>query len=411
MTREEITNKALSYYNNNSNLLLELATGVGKTKISLDCVLKDKIFNPKLLILVAERAHINNWKKEIVKWGYTLNNISIICYASLKNLTDNYYDVIICDEVHNLSQERILNLKKVLNNNPKIRFIGLSATISWDLKTVLRNTINNLKFITYGMKEAIKNNVLPTPEIILVPLDLSVRDKYTIEVRKEINESNRGGEVRKVVLSGFKDLNEYIKKEKVKLKKEDYKPALYVEESEVEIYKYINERVEAYTQLAETGRMPVMVSLREGLRRKTFLGDIKTNHLKTLLNKLKNKRIIGFTSNINQCNEVGKEYALHSKSTNKNLLEDFNNKKINRIFTVKMLREGVNLVDTKVGIITQLDGTTAIFIQKLGRLLRHKKPVIYILYYRNTQDEKYLDKAMSTIDKKYVKTKRLSQIK
>ena len=396
MNRQELSKSIIKSFNNNNNLILEFATGVGKTKISLDCVLGNKIINPKTLIVVSERAHIKGWLEEIHKWNYSTENIFILCYASLKKIINNKYDTIICDEIHNLSAERIKHLKKILSNNFNTRFIGLSATITWDLKYVLRSFINNLKFMKYELKEAIKNNILPTPEIILVPLTLSPTLMDKIEVRK-----GKGGE--EVCLNGFNSLQKYISKEKNKNIKD--KPTLIVEDSVKNIYNYIDQRVTTYSELSKKGRTSPLLSLREGLKRKNFLGKTKTSYVKKLINSFgEDERIIAFTTNIEQCNELGEnKYALHSKSKNKDILSDFNNHKINRIFTVKMLREGTNLVNTPIGIITQLDGTTGMFIQKLGRLLRHESPKIFIFYYKNTSDENYLNKAMEEVDNKYVK--------
>ena len=71
------------------------------------------------------------------------------------------------------------------------------------------------------------------------------------------------------------------------------------------------------------------------------------------------------------------------------IIDKFNQKKINQLFVVDMLREGMNLVEANA-IIVQLDSKNRSAVQMLGRALRHDKPVIHIFYYKDTQDEIYL---------------------
>ena len=68
-----------------------------------------------------------------------------------------------------------------------------------------------------------------------------------------------------------------------------------------------------------------------------------------------------------------------------------------------MLQEGMNLKDIEAGIIVQLDGEERAFIQKFGRTLRADSPEQYIIYFRATRDEEYLNNALENIDKKYIK--------
>ena len=84
------------------------------------------------------------------------------------------------------------------------------------------------------------------------------------------------------------------------------------------------------------------------------------------------------------------------------IIDKFNNKEIDNLFAVGMLKEGMNLNDIQVGIIVQLDGQEISFIQKFGRTLRAESPIQYIIYYRGTRDEEYLNKALESINKDYI---------
>ena len=91
MTREETTNACLQAIDNTKCLLALLSTGVGKTKIAIDCINKicDKTFRneqkkPSVLIVVDKKVHVITWKNEIDKWGgIKTDKVQFCCYASL----------------------------------------------------------------------------------------------------------------------------------------------------------------------------------------------------------------------------------------------------------------------------------------------------------------------------------------
>ena len=120
---------------------------------------------------------------------------------------------------------------------------------------------------------------------------------------------------------------------------------------------------------------------------------------------MKDKRFICFCTNIEQAELLGEENAVHSKKKNSlEIIHRFNEKEINNLFAVGMLQEGVNLKDIEAGIIIQLDGEERAFIQKFGRTLRADSPEQYIIYFRATRDEEYLNNALENIDNKYIQT-------
>ena len=106
MTKEELQNKAVSLIQNNNIVALQWGTGIGKSKVAIDAI---KLIKPlKVLLIVAETAHKNNWIEEFNKWDLNYDNIIIECYASLKKYRDTKWDLIIFDEfVKNLSNALI----------------------------------------------------------------------------------------------------------------------------------------------------------------------------------------------------------------------------------------------------------------------------------------------------------------
>lgn len=140
---------------------------------------------------------------------------------------------------------------------------------------------------------------------------------------------------------------------------------------------------------------------------KRYLGELKTEAVRKLLNTFpRRKRYVCFCASINQANSLSKANTVSSKkgsSKNQGIIDAFNAKKTHSLYAVGMITEGMNLKDIEVGVIVQLDGKERLFIQKAGRVLRAKMPVMYIFYYKNTQDENYLNGAFDNIDSKFVK--------
>ena len=69
--------------------------------------------------------------------------------------------------------------------------------------------------------------------------------------------------------------------------------------------------------------------------------------------------------------------------------------------TTKALNQGFNVPDVGIGIIVGLDSKSLPMIQRVGRLLRKSEDKvgrIYVLYVKNSQEETWLNKAVSTLN-------------
>lgn len=150
-----------------------------------------------------------------------------------------------------------------------------------------------------------------------------------------------------------------------------------------------------------------------GSERKRFLANLKTEIVKNLINKIKDKRYICFTGSIEQANYLSKNVnVIHSQvKDSDSIINSFNNGNINHLYVVDMLREGQNLNNVEVGIIVQLDGEIGRFIQKSGRIMRAKNPEIFVLYFKNSRDEGYLENLKNEINKDYIRVINLENLK
>ena len=193
MTREEAYSQCLTTLNKSNFTLVELPTGYGKSYISIrmtnhliETTYKDKS-EVSILLLVAKTVHKETWKDELAKWGGIKGNANLIieCYESLHKHVDKYYDIIIMDECHHLNSDLRHDLFHTISFG---NVIGLSATIPKKLKLYLQYEYH-AQTVLCNITDAIKDGVLPEPQIILFPLEL---DNIRLTEFIEINPKAKG---------------------------------------------------------------------------------------------------------------------------------------------------------------------------------------------------------------------------
>lgn len=392
--REEKLNEVLQEVDKRNAIILEWPTSMGKSKAAIDIINKKTNNNKaKILLVVAESAHKKNWQKEIDKWGINSNcEITKICYASLKNYNNTEWDIVVLDEAHHIKSE----LRKDILNTMNIHFmIALSATLPVDIIAYLSFKFPNIYKSKVRLIDAIDNNILPTPKIYLVPLILN-NSLYNQELIVTWGTQKKA----KKVTCTFKEMYKYTRN------RSTYpNMCLTVKCTEKQKYDYISSQLDYYKSDYMMTRTIFSKNkwLNYGSQRKRFLGESKTSYLKKIISKVANKRFICFCSSIDQAKALGGTNAIHSKrSDSLKVIDAFNNKEIHTLYAVGMAQEGMNLVDIEVGIIGQLDGNEKSFIQRFGRVLRAESPIQYILYYKDTRDEEYLNEILKTIDENMV---------
>ena len=366
MTREELSKVALEEIDKCKCLVLELITGYGKTKLSIDLAnhICSRTNRPiSVLILVAKTVHKQTWKDEIQKWGgLKANCLTIECYESLKKYKNTIFDIIICDEMQHLSENRLAILKSIKVNEA---IIGLSATIKKDLRDIFRYSFN-AHFIKCGLKEAVEDEVLPEPIVYLLPLELDTEIvSHTINrFGKSITTTQRG------YYATMSSLIEWYKN------------------------KYFNSRGERIKNLW----------LSTAGKRLKWLSEQKEDIILALLDKLKYQRTLTFCSSIEQAERLGKFNITSKNKKSTEYLNMFNKCKIKHITACAILNEGVNLTNCRIGIFCNLNSSEIITKQRVGRLLRHKHPIVIIPYYKNTREEELVAKMLEEYNKESIKT-------
>lgn len=363
-----------------SNWLLELATGVGKSKLALDKI-KDcqaAIGNPnaKLLIVVHRTMHKGNWEEEIQKWWSDIDlEITMTTYKSFPNHKGTW-DYAIFDECHHLSER----CREALCDFHIGHSVLLSATVKESLKGELIEVFDDLNCLKVGIRKAIDDNILPDPKVFLVPLTL--KDDFPTESIWK-NPKAKG----QVINCSWKERWQFIKQK-------NYKVRIFC--TEKQYLEDLNGSIEwwkkRYMQTRNKGVRAKWLRLCSD--RLDYLASKKNPCIRKILKKLGNTRTLTFCSSIEQTEALG-SHCINSK--NKESVDNynkFNEGIINHITACNMLNEGMNLVNCQVGIYANLNSSETIINQRAGRLLRHKNPCIIIPFYINTREHELVNKML-----------------
>lgn len=396
MTRSEIYEQCVEKIAKTNCLLMELATGYGKSKQSIDLanyLLASKWYEGRkeinILILVAKIVHKQTWADEIRKWGGINHptakiNIRMECYESLHKCCDERWDIVLGDEVHHLSEARQKTLKAMNFGY----FIGLSATIPQKLKMWFKYNYHS-EVVSCDIIESIDSEVLPEPTILLFPLEVeNTRMSETIELNPKAKGPIFYGEYAKDHWTCKKNKRHAILKctQKQKLME-------------------LDRLIEWYKKKAMAGNLAMKQTwLYMCGQRLEYLADCKLPWVKMILHHLDKERTITFCKTIAQTEQLGKN-CIHSQNKDATKVYDaFNNKKINHITAVNILNENANLVDCKYAVFCNMSSSEVVSVQRIGRSLRHKSPIIILPYYKDTREQEIVEKMIEGFNKDFIKT-------
>lgn len=351
--KEMIQQRALNLSGQYDNLMLSWCTGASKTLAAIKCM--EKWWNLHCMmgapsgvyLIVKEVAHEENWRREFVKWGYEwlLTRVTIFCYASLHNYKGKSTGVIVLDECHALSEYRESSLETIGCQ----KIISLSATVQHEVRERIKDLKEGKQFHEYhiSLKDGINMGLVPEPKVYINYVDLDTPQRREYE----------------------RYTGEFIK----------------------------------YEAMVNDGKMwAENKMLQTAMKRKRLIAASKSERAKEMVSYLNGRRFIVFTSTIKQCMELGGDKAVNStigRVEAAEVIADFNERKIDEIYAVRMLRESMNLEGIEGGLIVQLDGASGSGAQMMGRMLRSLAPEIYIIVARKTKDEDYLKRCLKDVPK------------
>lgn len=386
MNREEVRDSILNISTSHKNILIELPTGYGKTKQALDIVKKHIKLGEKILIVIPRIVLINSWKEEIKKWKLEkyLSYVTFTTYVSLPKHADKW-ELIIFDECHHLSERCRESLTSFTIN----RSILLSATVKLSIKDELREVFDNLYCYKISMREAIDNEVLPDPTIYLLPLTLNN------SIQTETIVKNPKGHT-PAITTDWNNRWSYIKQKDRKV---------LIKCTERQYYSDLDSQIEWFKNKYMRSNNDIFRNkwLRLAGERLKWLSNSKNRTVYNILKKLDKERTLTFCNSIEQTELLG-SYCINSKNKNSlSILDKFNSGKINHITACNMLNEGMNLVNCRIGIYANLNSSETIVKQRLGRLLRHKNPIVIIPYFIDTREEELVNKMLEDYNEDLIK--------
>lgn len=342
--KDKIQDNAVKLSESYPSLLFSWSTGTGKSLAAIKIIERNS--EEDWYILCKETNHIGNWMKEFIEHNkeHLLHKVKIFCYDSLHKYIGTKANLVL-DEGHAITPLRLAAIKQIQTK----KVIILSATVEEDKRQLLEQITGSLKEYKISISDSINKGLLPVPKVFIVDVILSDQQK-----KEYIKINNRF---------------EYFRTEHFRLQ----------------------------TQQSE------FLFLNAGLKRKQFLAKCKTEKAKEVLKYLNDKRLVCFTGSIQQCIDLGGKYVVHSKNKDRaHIIRRFNNRNIDKLFAVNMLREAMNLTDIEAGMIVQLDNKKLSFVQMLGRVFRAELPECYVLVVKDTQDEVYLQTVLEGFDTKYL---------
>lgn len=341
---------------------LLLAPRVGKTKIIIDLIKRDK---PESILWVtpsAELADMNNTKDGIVsefsKWGAKryIKKLTTTTWASLSKII-GFYDMVVLDEEQHITENNSVNL--VNRSIDYINIVSMTGT----------PTRNEEKKWIYSR--------LQLPILVNIPINKAV--DIGLLANYEVN-------VIDIPMSNKKDIEAGNKSK-----------------------KFMTTEIAQYNWMSNMVRQSIYQNRKDKtfriLQRMRAIKNSPSKHeaAKKLLSKLEG-RILIFAATIKQAENLC-SYTYHSKTDNKDLLK-FKNGDIDRIAMVNAGGTGHTYKKIDHLIIVQADSDKNGGVsQKISRTLlqqKNYKATVWILSLLQTQDEKWVESALKRFDKSKV---------
>ena len=363
--RNRIQKEIVDSIPRNAQGRLLLAPRVGKTKVMIDIIKRDK---PDSILWVTPSAKLAeiDIPKEFETWKAKryLKKLKIFTWASLNKIT-GVYDLIVLDEEQFATENNIENL---LNGSLKGRILSMTGVPTKHIEKLYLYHRLNLK-VLYR---------LPINEAV----EIGLLSNYTIKVVQ-------------VPLSNVKNIKAGSKKKAFLT-------------SEVKQYEWLSKVVrEAIFQKRADIKFRILNRMRFI---KNSLSKLEAAQL--LLSKLEG-RILLFAGSIKQAEKLC-EHTYHSQSDDKKY-QMFQKGEIQRIAMVNSGGTGHTYKEIDHLIMVQADSDkNGLTSQKVARTLlaqKDYKATIWIISLVGTQDEKWVDSALDNFDRSKVQYIKLKDLK
>jgi superfamily II DNA or RNA helicase len=340
---------------------LEIATGVGKTKIGVRAAIEAVKDDPDCKILWAvpkEQLRDNDAPAEFAKWGASelfTKNVVAECHQTVYKWSGEHFKLVVSDEIHNALTEKYGDFYR---NNTYEQLMGLSATIPSDKQLIIMGVAPIC--YTYSLQEALEDGVVS-------PFDIVVVNHVLNSTKKTI----QAGPAKAPYFVTEAYMYQALCKE--------VQRAFFTKNSN-------------YIQAAQFKRMRFLFNL-----------PSKIEPTARLLESLKKEKTILFGNSTTALDQLT-PYAVHSnkdKKENVEILRMYSEGEINLIASAEMLKEGVNLAGLQRLVMLSYNSSSKDFVQKIGRAVRFEEDKLakaYIFKTMNTKEDDWFLKMTQDID-------------
>lgn len=349
--QEKFIEKGIEFYKTNSRGYYSLAMRFGKTRLVIELLKRMCGYDCSVLVAYPDNKLRSTWMDECEIWGYSNSNMHYVNFSSLKKHVDEKYTFFVIDEFHSASEnERELCLE-IMNNCDKT--VALSGTVSDDTKLLW-----GLKEIAeYSTSQGIEDNILAD---------------YTITVHLvELDDVERKAD----------------RKGKMKTEKQSYAGYTWVIES-----------------LKRKGGSIMHLALARNRLSLSSVGKMK--HLRMLLKRLENKRVIVFTGLAKVADAIGIP-SYHSKSKSDVAFQDFQSGRINHLALAAMGKMGVTYKELDSVILMNFTYNAEETSQILNRAIKldynNKVADLHIICLNEPPELKKLKESLSMLDNTKIK--------
>lgn len=289
--QDEYVEKSLKFLKIEKRGLAHLYMRFGKTRYAFEVLKKLVPLNSEILICYSDNILRETWKTESIKWNYNNSNITYCNFTSLHKYQKDKFDVVVGDEVHNLSEYELQVLQEIITNSERTHFLGLSGTISKETREKIGVPI----MVEFLAKEAIEAGIVADYNITV----------HLVNLDNKIKTANKAGK-------------------------------LLTEKQKYDNYSFVIKK------LFKEGKNTMHLALS---RNRLSIGSKgKIAYLNKLLEKLKDKRYLIFTGLSSVADEIGIP-SYHSKSPNDNNLQRFQRGEINHLAMVEKGKTGFTYKD------------------------------------------------------------------
>ena len=376
--KDEEQKKAINAWANNKFTGSIIAgTGFGKSRCGVIAVGKylDTNTDAKGLVLVPTNQLQEQFKEEFIKWGYEhiLDRVDILCYASAYKIENEHYHVVVCDEIHlGLSPE----YRKFFENNTWDRLLCMTATLpeEFEYKEILFGLAPTVYKIS--LDKCVELGLVSPYQIICIPVELT-----TVE-EQEYKKANNTFVYAKYCLGQF------------------------------DAFDRAKHIMGSGKHTASNADKAAAAQFYRSIRARKAVVDHADNKIawlqKIVIKNIGEKILVfggsnEFTNRLADATETFSSiyHSGRTKKQKEQALADFRSGDKPVLCSTKALNQGFDVADATMAVICGLTSKALTMIQRVGRIIRYQEDKIgkiYVLYVKDSQEEKWLNSSVRNLD-------------